>query len=1339
MSSNLFSGSGAAPATIAPALLQTKDGRKNRLIITHIECENFKSYANTQTIGPFHKCFSSIVGPNGSGKSNVIDALLFVFGKRAMQLRLKKISELIHKSAQYPNLTFARVSVFFQVISDDENSPDGYEVVEGSQFRISRFALADGGSNYYIDDKKSSYTEVGELLRSYQIDLDNNRFLILQGEVEQIAMMKPKGATPGEDGLLEYLEDIIGSNVFLQPIEQAGKKLEEINEQRVDKVQRLKTADRERNNLTDSKIEVEEYLQAENDLREKKNLVFQYNLSTNREKFAQNREKIESLNEKLSAKKQEMKEMEEQVRVMQKDYDAKKKAHSTLEKELATSTSQYDALERKEVKLSEDLKHCRSNVKKSQTSLLRDQKKLEEIAPELDSLKIQIGKYRQTLQDFEKSRDDAQEEMNALMASLEDETKDLRDQLEKEKIALAEAEKSVASLQTEKDLAENAIELIETRPQAAIKNLQTSKEKLAQLLEERQANEQQLQEIARSEDSGLLKKSKALDQEVARLEKKEAELSEMVRSLMVKIELQKAALQSQESVKNGNKVVSALLQASKNRGPLSGAGIRGRLGDLASIPAEYDVAVTTAAGQLDFIVVDTIEGGQLCIDYLRKMNIGRASFIILQQIQEEWTQRMSRSQARSYPEPRLFDLLQDFASEDLRCAFYFVLRDTLVAADLDRASAVAYEGDRAKYRVVTLSGEMIELSGAMSGGGKELRRGGMRLATATSKTSKGSKKGTVTDSNDGLEEEVSTEIIARNEAKLSDLQQQLSGVVSQKSEKERERKTLDQEVKQRTAQKEQLTLSLQRHDEVEPGLRQRIAKLEAEKELTAGERKAIAQKQKELEQIEAAMSTTAPELKTLQNRVSILQRDILAVGGMRMTKLQAKVDSYNQQMEMVSKAISTKAADEANLLKTTEKLSASISKSTQDLQKQEARLSQLEQEKDDMERDVKTITAAIEATKEQLLSMEVELKKMATVYNELKESSSKFKALEVDLLMEVEKLQQEQKEIESQVSYWEKELKSLRETHSSEVRELMTSISDIYLQHNLPLTDMKSVFSVRPSSSSSIEEQSEVMEVEEGDNWSPFGCLELPVFSVEQLASQSVEDAEEEINDLEEKKNKLKSSVNMNALIDYFKKEVNYRLKLKDLEAIDEQRAVIRKEYDHFRKQRLEMFLTGFGQISLKLKEMYQLITLGGDAELELIDSLDPFSEGIAFSVRPPKKSWKQISNLSGGEKTLSSLALVFALHYYKPTPLYVMDEIDAALDFKNVSIVANYIKERTKDAQFIIISLRNNMFELADRLIGIYKTSDTTKSVTINPKKFAIEGHRDENEENRAINNLNP
>ena len=158
---------------------------------------------------------------------------------------------------------------------------------------------------------------------------------------------------------------------------------------------------------------------------------------------------------------------------------------------------------------------------------------------------------------------------------------------------------------------------------------------------------------------------------------------------------------------------------------------------------------------------------------------------------------------------------------------------------------------------------------------------------------------------------------------------------------------------------------------------------------------------------------------------------------------------------------------------------------------------------------------------------------------------------------------------------------------------------------------------------------------------------------------------------------------------------------------------------DHLKEERLALFREGFGTINSKLKEVYQHLTRGGDAELEIVDAFDPFSDGVNFSVRPPKKSWKEVNKLSGGEKTLSSLSLIFALHYYKPTPLYFMDEIDAALDFKNVSIVGDYVKKRTKDAQFIIISLRNNMFDLADKLVGVYKTHDKTKTINLEPLKL--------------------
>merc|ERR1712110_1279127 len=209
-----------------------------------------------------------------------------------------------------------------------------------------------------------------------------------------------------------------------------------------------------------------------------------------------------------------------------------------------------------------------------------------------------------------------------------------------------------------------------------------------------------------------------------------------------------------------------------------------------------------------------------------------------------------------------------------------------------------------------------------------------------------------------------------------------------------------------------------------------------------------------------------------------------------------------------------------------------------------------------------------------------------------------------------------------------------------------------------------------------------------------------------------------ELNVMEEDYNSKRPD--LGAIDEYKRKEAVYLERVSELDEITKKKEEQRRRHDNLRKLRLNEFMGGFGIITSKLKEMYQMITLGGDAELELVDSLDPFTEGIVFSVRPPKKSWKIISNLSGGEKTLSSLALVFALHYYKPTPLYVMDEIDAALDFKNVSIIANYIKERTKNAQFIIISLRSNMFELADWLVGIYKTYNCTKTVTINPKEIA-------------------
>ena len=133
--------------------------------------------------------------------------------------------------------------------------------------------------------------------------------------------------------------------------------------------------------------------------------------------------------------------------------------------------------------------------------------------------------------------------------------------------------------------------------------------------------------------------------------------------------------------------------------------------------------------------MDTPEDGQACIGYLREHNIGRANFVVLTQAGQHKA-AMERSQVFTFPEgsKRLFDLITP-TNVALMPAFYMALKDTLVAKDLDAAVAMAYQGGKPMRRVVTLEGNLIDNSGSMSGGGKSVKSGGMRLSgTAAPRT-----------------------------------------------------------------------------------------------------------------------------------------------------------------------------------------------------------------------------------------------------------------------------------------------------------------------------------------------------------------------------------------------------------------------------------------------------------------------------------------------------------------------------------------------------------------------------------------------------------------------------
>ena len=190
--------------------------------------------------------------------------MLFVFGFRAQKTRAAKLSSMIHSSSTFPNVQFAKVAVHFQEIID---RGEEFDVVPNSQFSVSRTVYKDKDSSsfYQIGNKRCKTKDVTKLLMDKGIDLDHNRFLILQGEVEQIALMKPKGLTENDGGMLEFLEDIIGTSRFKIPIEQLNQRVEELSELRTEKLNRVKLVEKEKDELEGPMKEALGFIRLENE------------------------------------------------------------------------------------------------------------------------------------------------------------------------------------------------------------------------------------------------------------------------------------------------------------------------------------------------------------------------------------------------------------------------------------------------------------------------------------------------------------------------------------------------------------------------------------------------------------------------------------------------------------------------------------------------------------------------------------------------------------------------------------------------------------------------------------------------------------------------------------------------------------------------------------------------------------------------------------------------------------------------------------------------------------------------------------------------------------------
>ncbi|TYH00962.1 hypothetical protein ES288_A09G019300v1 [Gossypium darwinii] len=1219
--------------------------RGPRLVINEMVMRNFKSYAGEQRVGPFHKSFSAVVGPNGSGKSNVIDAMLFVFGKRAKQMRLNKVSELIHNSTNHQNLDSAGVSVHFQEIIDLDDGT--YEAVPGSEFVISRVAFRDNSSKYYINNRASNFTEVTKKLKGKGVDLDNNRFLILQGEVEQISLMKPKAQGPHDEGFLEYLEDIIGTNKYVEKIDESSKELESLNEKRSGVVQMVKLAEKERDSLEDVKNEAEAYMLKELSLLKWQEKAAKLAHEDTNLKMVELRENVSNLEENLKNKREEIQESSKRLKEIESVLNKHLIRKEELDNDLRTCKEEFKEFERQDVKYREDLKHMKQKLKKLEDKLEKDSSKIEDVSKECENSKNLIPKLEENIPKLQKLLLDEEKLLEEMKENSKVETEKYRSELSKVRAELEPWEEELIVHKGKLEVAHTERNLLTQKHEAAntaFKDAQKEMDNISGKTETITAAIKDKQTDLEKNKLGALEARK-LEQTCIKEQEALIPLEQAAREKFAEL---KSVLDSEKSQ---GSVLKAILQAKESK---QIEGIYGRMGDLGAIDAKYDVAISTACPGLDYIVVETTAAAQACVELLRREQLGIATFMILEK-QLDLLER-SKEKVRT-PEgvPRLYDLIK-VQDERIKLAFYAALGNTIVAKDLDQATHIAYGGNKEFRRVVTLDGALFEKSGTMSGGGSKPRGGKMGTSIRAASVS----RETVV----AAEKELANMVDSLNNIRqrIADAARRYQASEKVVAELEMEIAKSQKEVDSLNSEYKYLEKQL---DSLEAASRPKKDEIDRLEEL----KKIISTEEKEIDRLIQGS-------KKLKEKASDLQNKIENAGGEKLKTQKSKVEKIQSDIDKNSTEINRHKVQ----IETGEKMVKKLTKGIEESKKEKERIIEGKDKMHGMFKEIEQKAFIVQDNYKKMQKVIDEhgevLEKSKLEYEKVKKNVDQLRASEVDADFKLQDMKKMYKELEMKGKGYKKKLNDL----------------EISLQKHMEQIQKDLVDTEKLQATLADETLTEACDLKR--------ALEMVTLLETQL---------KEMNP------------NLDSISEYRNKVSVYNERVEDLNTVTQQRDDIKKQYDELRKKRLDEFMAGFNAISLKLKEMYQMITLGGDAELELVDSLDPFSEGVVFSVRPPKKSWKNIANLSGGEKTLSSLALVFALHHYKPTPLYVMDEIDAALDFKNVSIVGHYVKDRTKDAQFIIISLRNNMFELADRLVGIYKTDNCTKSITINPNSFVV------------------
>jgi chromosome segregation protein len=1140
------------------------------LHITELEIDNFKSFSRKTKI-PFLEGFTVISGPNGSGKSNIIDSILFVLAlSSSRNLRAEKLTDLINLNS---GKNIAEVAIAFS---------------DGTKIRRRIKKTGNGYYSYnYLNDRLCKQSDIVDHLAKFGI-IPHGYNVVMQGDVTRIMEMS-------DFERRKIIDEIAGVSEFDTKKQQSLSELDVVRE----------------------RIEREELLLIEltkraNELKKEREHALEYQKWQKELAYYQGCRSAAQLHDKEKERLTLLASAEEQkIQIARIASD-----RSIEENELAY--------------LKADLADVDELInKKSGPEYLK-------LIADLEEAKSGIKLAEQTIARLKKDKETNLEGINRVFADTkraEARVQELSDQIRTLSIDRTNIAMEVATSKAQ-------LEKIETEIRQYSSDTEESRQKLFALMEEAEKKKGDRSGILHQQDM-LIEKSrmrtselerlvalqKQLDEEYAEKQKQLAENEKTVSDLAERkkgldrnlselegtLFAQRSSLERHKGeIRDAEQDAIRLEAAQQARGESGGRaieavkameGVHGTIMELGRAPPEYTTALNVAAGnKLQFVVCDTDQIASDAIRYLKDERLGRVTLLPLNKLKPPQLPPVKDAGVIDYAVNLLdYDPVYDKA-------FAVALGATVVVDSLERARKLI-----GKYRMVTLDGELLERSGAMTGGSAKKPVKGFGAA-------------------------VDDEIV-RIRAHLAELSGEASTL-------EAGVKRLTEEVDAKRAERNEIDQNVARSGAVNEEYTRRFEAITVEKQTIEA---AVARQKEETGNSAAELSALEGELDTVTE----------AING-----ITAQIDAIKKKL------------DDTNIPALTDQME----KKKKEIEEAERRLRNKEADMNDASRERQHFTARVGELGEERARLDERNRQIDTEIAGSNDQIAAHKAVIADL-------EEKQKQFSGEIEELRKKRTGISESmHASETK-LIKFDSD------------KERFTAQLTA---LEERAAALAAE---------IAALVAIVGEVTTDLTLTEIEGKIADAELAIHKI-GAVNMLAIEEYEKIEHQVQERTERKDTLSKERENLIERIQKYEQMKFEAFMTAFKTIDTNFREIFARLT-SGSGNLVLENEEDPFTGGLTFAVKPRDKKVHLLSSLSGGEKSLTTLAFILSIQRYIPAPFYAFDEVDMSLDGANVERIAAMISELAPSSQFVIVSLRKPMIEAAERIMGVTIRPDKSTLVT--------------------------